>query len=59
MKLRYMVLILILLMTPWVWNAVKFSNCDFESDYKCEVIHGIGVGVPPAAYVTVWFDTDE
>jgi hypothetical protein len=52
-------ILVVLLITPWVWNAFKFSNCDFESNYRCEAIHGIGVFVPPAAYITVWFDDDS
>ena len=43
---------------PWIWNGFKFASCDFESNYKCEVIHGIGVLVPPTAIITVWFDDD-
>lgn len=58
MQLRYMFLIFILLAMPWIWNGVKFVSCDFESDYKCEIIHGAGVFIPPAAYITVWFDDD-
>lgn len=45
--------------TPWIWNAAKFTGCDFESNYKCEVIHGIGVFIPPASFITVWFDDDS
>lgn len=40
-------------------NAYKFSECDFESNYKCEVVHGIGVFIPPTSWVTVWFDVDD
>jgi len=58
MKLSTMVIIFALLVTPWIWNGFKFANCDFESNYKCEVIHGAGVFIPPAAYITVWFDDD-
>lgn len=43
---------------PWVWNVVKLVSCDFESNYRCEVIHGIGVVVPQAAFITVWFSDD-
>ena len=53
-----MLIVAALLITPWIWNAAKFASCDFESNYKCEALHGIGVFVPPAAYVTVWFDDD-
>jgi len=53
------VLVFIFGIVPWVWNVVKFTNCDFKSDYKCEVIHGIGVFVPPASIITVWFDDDS
>lgn len=58
MKIAALLVITILLSIPWVWNAFKFAGCDFESNYKCEVIHGAGVFVPPAAFITVWFDGD-
>ena len=38
-------------------NAYKLTQCDFESPYKCEVVHGVGL-VPPLWVATVWFDTD-
>ena len=44
---------------PWFYNAYKFSQCDFESNYRCEALHAIGVLVPPASYVTVWFEHDN
>ena len=43
----------------WVWNVVKFASCDFESNFKCEVVHGAGVFVPPLSIVTVWFSDDS
>lgn len=43
----------------WPINIYRLSNCDFKSDYKCEVTHTIGVVVAPASLVTVWFDTDN
>ena len=51
--------IFVIMLVAYVTNFVKFTNCDFESSYKCEAIHGIGVFVPPSAIVTVWFDSDE
>ena len=59
MKLQSLFILLIIVALPWVWNCYKFAHCDFESDFNCEVIHGIGVFAPPAAYVTVWFDDDS
>jgi prepilin-type N-terminal cleavage/methylation domain-containing protein len=53
------VLVLVIGVVPWIWNGVKFLSCDFESDYKCEVIHGAGVFIPPASLITVWFDDDD
>ncbi len=58
MKLSTLLVIFLLAVTPWVFNAFKFANCDFESDYKCEIIHGAGVFIPPSSFITVWFDTD-
>jgi hypothetical protein len=46
-------------MGSWIWNAAKFASCDFESNYKCEVIHGVGIFIPPASIITVWFDDDR
>mgnify|MGYP001055911774 CR=1 FL=1 len=57
MKAFIYLAISIILVTPYFWNFVKLVDCDFEPDYKCEVIHGLGV-IPPLSYITVWFDTD-
>lgn len=59
MKLGAGVILLFVLFAPWVINFIKFTECDFEENYKCELIHGIGVVVPPLSYITVWFGTDE
>ena len=48
----------ILFTVIYVLNIVRFVQCDFETGYKCEVIHAVGVFVPPASLITVWFDTD-
>lgn len=55
-----LILALVLLVpVSWVFNFVALTNCDFESPYKCEVIHGAGLVIIPASVVTVWFDSDE
>ena len=59
MKLLTILLVAAICFTPYAWNAYKFSNCDFESSYKCEAIHGVGIVIPPTAIVTVWFSDDE
>ncbi len=59
MKTIIIFIMAVILTAPWVINAVKLSNCDFESNYKCEVVHLIGVVIPPASWITVWFDTDS
>ena len=43
----------------WAWNGVKLASCDFESDYKCEAIHGVGLVIPPTSVITVWFGDDN
>ena len=53
-----MLVILAIIVTPWFINLNKFINCDFESDLRCEAIHGAGVIIPPTSYVTVFFDDD-
>lgn len=52
------VMVFLIGIVPWVWNGVKLLRCDFESDYKCEVIHGVGVVIPPTSLITVWFGDD-
>lgn len=59
MKLLGMLIVSILVLSPYCINAYKLAGCDFESNYKCEAVHSIGVVIPPAAFVTVWFDDDQ
>lgn len=40
---------------PWVINLIKFINCDFAAPWKDEIIHLLGVLIPPASIVTMWF----
>ena len=39
----------------WVKNIIKLTDCDFESPYKCEVVHAVGV-IPPVGMITGWLD---
>jgi len=50
--------LVIAIITCWATNAYKFTQCDFESPYKCEVVHGVGL-IPVVSLATVWVDTDE
>lgn len=52
------IIIFFLVIGSWVKNFTKFTNCDFQSPYKCEVIHGAGI-IPAISVVTVWFNSDE
>ena len=49
------VLLVLLWIPTYVWNIVKLCNQDFEAAYKNEVVHAIGVGLPPASVITVWW----
>ena len=51
--------VLMIFATPYVVNLVKLTNCDWEKDYVCEVVHGVGTVIPPVALITVWFASDE
>lgn len=48
----------VVLIYGYVANIVKFVSCDFEPNYKCEVIHGIGILTGLGA-VTGYIDTKE
>lgn len=43
---------------PWFINGYQLSKCDFKEDYRCEVIHAVGL-FPPLHLITIWFDTDK
>ena len=53
-----LILVIVFGICGWGWNAVKLASCDFESNYKCEAIHGAGLFIPPLSIVTVWFGDD-
>lgn len=35
-------------------NLIFFISCDFNSPYKEEITHGIGILIPYASFLTVW-----
>lgn len=51
--------LLLIFSLPWLVNFYKLTQCDFESNYKCELIHGAGVLVPPISLATMWVGIDE
>ena len=54
----FIVILFFILIVSWTVNFYKFTQCDFKSDYKCEVMHGIGL-FPSVSFITVWFGTDK
>jgi len=55
----FYMLLLLLLAASWFINGMRFMDCNFEPNYRCEAIHGIGIIMPPASYITVWFADDD
>lgn len=55
------VIIVVFILAVWPTNFYRLTQCDFsmQKDWKCEIIHGIGVLIPPASFITVWFGTDN
>jgi len=56
-KILAPLLVLVFVVGCWGTNLYKFTQCDFESSYKCEAVHGVGL-VPVVSMFTVWFGTD-
>jgi hypothetical protein len=54
----FVVSVILFCIIAWFVNLYKLTVCDFDSDYKCEVMHGLGV-IPALAPFVVWIDTDE
>ena len=42
----------------WCMNIYKFTQCDFETPYRAEVLRGIGI-VPPVGAVMGYFDIKD
>lgn len=42
------------LIITWVINLIQLFNCDFQPNYKNEIIHALGIIFPINA-ITVWF----
>ena len=53
-----LIALVVFMLGAWLVNFYKLANCDFESNYRCEIIHGVGI-IPPLQAVTVWFDSDS
>lgn len=49
---------LVIVLLSWIVNAQKLASCDFEPNYRCEIIHGTGLIVIPTSVLTVWFSDD-
>lgn len=50
------VIMWLFLTVSWIKNIYELTECDFESPYKCEVIHGIGIPIPPVSWISAWVD---
>ena len=48
----------VLCLTGWVKNVVKLAHCDFQSPYKAEVVHAVGI-LPPVGMITGWISIDD
>lgn len=48
-------LLVIICGVGWVKNIIKLAECDFESPYKAEVLHAVGL-VPIIGAVTGYID---
>ncbi len=55
----WMVFVLTLCTFSWLVNIGKLAECDFKADFKCELVHGLGVVGPPLAVATVWVGVDK
>ena len=54
----FVIVVVAVVFTGWVKNVIKLAGCDFESPYKCEVVHGVGL-VPPVGMITGWLDVGK
>lgn len=58
MKSLITVLVIVVSVIIYIVNFYKLTDCDFEPNYKCEVIHSVGL-IPALTIFTVWYGVDE
>lgn len=52
------IIFIIFLLISWPVNLWKFTNCDFESPFKCEFFHALGL-IPVFSPAVVWVGDDN
>ena len=52
------IIVIVLAVSGWVMNLVGFIRCDFEAPYRCEVVRGVGIFIPPVGAVAGWVSID-
>ena len=52
------IMIIVICLLGWGKSIVKLCQCDFQPDYKAEIIYTIGV-TTPAGVVIGWMDFGE
>jgi len=45
--------------TGWIMNIYKFSQCDFDTPLRAEVIRGIGIVAPPFGAIIGYMDIED
>lgn len=55
----FYVLLLAVLLTGYVKNIIKLSDCDFEKSYKSEVIRIVGICILPVGIVTGYLELKD
>jgi hypothetical protein len=50
------IFIMVVFITGYVKNIVKFVQSDFDAPYKSEVIHGAGIIAPPLGVIFGYCD---
>jgi hypothetical protein len=61
-SLKALILVLIIIAIGWGWLANLYLfvvECDFEPDYKCEAVRGVGIFVAPVGVIAGYVDIGE
>lgn len=51
----FAITIFITITSTWLVNAYKFVKCDFQSPYKGEIVHAVGI-FTPLCVITAWIN---
>ena len=52
-------IVILIPISGYITNIVRFCRCDFQEPYKTEVIRGIGIAIPPIGAIVGYVNIED